>query len=254
VPATQPIPKYGDRKIKSVNDLIKALQLHLTGEPVWFRGHSKEAYTLVPSISRSEPGVTAEMDYIKRFKQNAGPFLATRPTTTWDWLMLMQHHRMHTRLLDWTESPLVGLYFAVQKSPTADGCLWCLLPTKLNEHANLTYQYAPELPALGDEDSLDGYSPETISAKRLTGVNPVAVIGPRDTPRMYAQMGTFTLSHSDPIPIETVADGKHVWRYIVPAAAKKTIKQQLSLLGISTLTLFPELDNVARLNLKVDAE
>ena len=244
--------RFADRVIGNIADLLSALEELPLDEIIWFRGQSEKGWPLVPSIGRAPPGIAAEMDYIKRFKQNAGRFVGVRPQTTWDWLMLMQHHRVHTRLLDWTESPLVGLYFAVRRRPDEDGCLWCLSPAKLNAHSNLTYQHAPELPTFAEELALEGYSPETISSKRLAGVNPIAVIGPRDTPKMYAQLGTFTLTHADQIPIERVGTGKHVWRYIVPAAAKEVMRRQLAVLGINRLTLFPELDNVARLVMKAE--
>ena len=43
-------------------------------------------------------------------------------------------------------------------------------------------------------------------------------------------------------------DGEHIWRWIIPAKAKKNILKELSYLGYSALTLFPELDRVADLS------
>lgn len=49
----------------------------------------------------------------------------------------MQHFGVRTRLLDWTESILVALYFAVERSPDCPGEIWCIRPDALNNRSNL---------------------------------------------------------------------------------------------------------------------
>jgi hypothetical protein len=57
----------------------------------------------------------------------------------------------------------------------------------------------------------------------------------------------FTIIHREPTPIEEVGDHSHVWRYIIPAASKKDILEELATLAINQLSLFPELTSVANL-------
>jgi hypothetical protein len=148
-------------------------------------------------------------------------------------------------LLDWSESPLAGLYFVVEEHPNEHGALWCLDPVALNAHARVSFRFELEIPAFGHDEIMENYLPSRIASEATSELNPVAAIGPRNSPRIVAQLGVFTITHRAHTPVEGVADSKHVWRLIVPAEEKARIKEELALLRYTRLTLFPELDSVA---------
>src|SRR5579871_5820986 len=241
--------RHPDRKIRSVAEMITALKTQIDRNgPIWFRGHSKKDWKLVPSLARERKFLVAESALIKRFMQNATPHLQGQRMEEWEWLFLMQHHRAQTRLLDWSESPLVALYFAVH-SPgrlRTDGAVWCLDPIALNKAANIKFDFGEEIPSFGKDQVLDSYLPSR-TQQNPSKLLPVAIIGPRNTPRMAAQQGTFTINQTVHTPIEKIADRKHVWRWVIPSGAKKGIIKELKHLGFTTLTLLPELDKVADL-------
>jgi len=241
---------YHDRKIRSIGQLLTALkQQAKPNHLIWFRGHSNKKWKLVPTLARNKRHLKAENALIKRFMQNATPHITVSPREEWEWMFLMQHHRAFTRLLDWSENPLAALYFAVSNKAhwRVDGAVWCLEPVALNRAAKLKFEFEPEIPAFGRDKVLESYLPSRVQ-ENPSELLPVAIVGPRNTPRMAAQLGTFTVNHRLHEPIEEVGDGKHVWRWVIPAAAKKHLVEELAHLGVSALTLFPELDRVAEIS------
>ena len=68
------------------------------------------------------------------FKSRALQLIQGRlPADEWEWYFLMQHYGVPTRLLDWTENPLIAIYFAVEgHKADRDAAVWALDPTWLN--------------------------------------------------------------------------------------------------------------------------
>jgi hypothetical protein len=244
--------RYEDKEIHDIGELIQFLRADIgdyTG-PVWYRGQSLSEWRLEPKLLRGGAAAVSESHFINRFKQNAAFLLQKAPLDEFDWLFLMQHYGMQTRLLDWSEGPLVGLYFAVQDAEHLNqhGALWALMPTKLNSKSNYRPAYEHEVPSFDDEH-LRNYQPGTIAREQRSSLYPMAAIARRNSARMQAQQGVFTISHRFNTVIEEVGEEgalrDHVWRYVVPSGAKGQIKRDLKLLGFTKFNLFPELESIS---------
>jgi hypothetical protein len=240
---------YPDKEITSVTGLIDNLITDIPAEQkhIWYRGQSKKEWKLISALGRIKKRSEQVENYlIKRFRQNATQLVTIAHTTNWDWLLTMQHHGVPTRLLDWSESPLIGLYFAVCEKPKTDGSIWMLLPSMLNRSSNIEPEYSVDIPSF-DDPILENYSTHNLVSERLSHLFPIAVIVPRTNPRIQAQLGVFSIMHRDPIAIEDVGDSKHVWRYNIPANSKINILRELKILGINKFSLFPELPSVGEM-------
>lgn len=237
-----------EREVKSIASFLDALRTDQDGSATWYRGHSDGSWSLMPGILRMASGLS-EGSSLARFKQSAAMLTERLPTTSFDWTFLMQHYGVPTRLLDWSESPLVALFFAVEayfRHPNIDAAVWCLKPVALNKNSNLSDPAEPQYIPSFDDEELKPYAAESLRASRVP-LLPVATIATRNNARIQAQLGTFTVHHTQKIAIEDVGDKSHVIKYNIPHASREDLHKELRLLGLTQFSLFPELTSVDQL-------
>lgn len=200
------------------------------------------AWTLRPSALRNLGWLEAEADMVKRFRQTCASRIRYQPSNEWEWVCLAQHHGVPTRLLDWSENPLVGLYFAAVADDAddepVDGKLFSLDPDLLNA----TSAGKPTgVLLLGQDEQLDEYLPG-VSRKMKQGA--VAVIAPQSFDRIEAQSGVFTVTHSlDPLDLSKSCPDA-IEEFVVPQTAKAHLKVELERLNIMAATVYPDLEHI----------
>lgn len=109
---------------------------------IWFRGQTDASYKLVPSVFRElvDGNYYDEEMVINHFKlRDPNAEKSSMRLSTFDLLCLMQHHNLPTRLLDWTESILIALYFAVndEAKDEKNGKVFALNVRRLNSITRL---------------------------------------------------------------------------------------------------------------------
>ena len=224
----------------------------------WFRGHRDARWKLRPSLYRYPPCARPirrlEDEIRQEFIVRAPSLGPERPQSSWEWYFLMQHCGAPTRLLDWTESALIALYFAVRdKSDQADSAVWVLEPWKLNTHvADLNEVIAPAagsgmVPAHAER--YKEWLPDRYSKPReLQRALPVAVYPTHFSRRISSQRSCFTIHGSDydgfdHLPLAAVP---FLRKIVIPGSKANSIERSLAVAGIDELTVYPDLDGLGR--------
>jgi len=271
----------GTIEVNSLAEYVQTVANLILGEKKfsWFRGHGDADWPLVPSIQRSlkkfeNPARFYECERYSTndFQSRASSFLKEKPAMDdfSAWLTIMQHYGLHTRLLDWSRSPLYALYFATQdykKHGDKDACVWLLSPWELNKHAHLeekTYIYHMYHRTVEDvvytafrvyhrPSDLCVLPEEQRRYERYERSNDtiVACYATETDGRVYNQQSTFTVHSSLRRLTEVHEEIKQnsneelLIQIIIPANKKEKIFEELFCCGITHSNVFPDLEHVA---------
>lgn len=210
------------------------------------------------------------------FKRRALPFLDYSPKNDFEWLFLMQHHGVPTRLLDWTTNALVTLYFAVS-SLRADSIVpkqenWCddesaeldefdensvaifaMNPNKINSALHVQIDEVVDI--AHDFDKWKPYSrPTHLAPKHFDTYAPLCITAPQLSPRIRAQSGLFSIhgTNVEPLDFYTVVRPL-LTKILIPFENAIVIQKELRQFGISESFIYPGLDSVAK-DVRTDEE
>ncbi len=209
-----------EHSITSFEDLHKMVRAHSHGHFI-YRGESDANYTLQPRYGRynstvPERAKSIEQSMLDEFRRRGAAYARKLPENEWEWLALAQHYGLATRLLDWTENPLVAAYFAVSPYTTrTDRVIYVLDHTVV---------------PLTDKQ----VSPFEIEAVTQYRPNHIAT-------RMTAQSGLFT---THPEPMQAFEHSK-LERWVIDKDAVIEINIPLDRYGFNSATMFPDLDGLA---------
>ncbi|MCB6543474.1 hypothetical protein SDC9_69916 [bioreactor metagenome] len=240
-------------KISSLADYVSATAIFERG--AGFRGVPDSEFLLLPTAGRLKPGYSRpgalwlERSMFVSFKQYAYAFEKTEKYI--DLAILGQHYGLPTRLMDWTVSPLVALFFAVRSHPDRDAAVY-VLDEGHESYARDEIPYADFImneskPAMREflkskfyrkkENDLEAYLQFILHREEFSVVRAF----PKNiSPRISAQSSFFTL-HIDPFTPLTEHISKKI---IISKKLKKEIFFALEKNGIHEFTLFPGLEGL----------
>lgn len=240
--------------VSSVDEYIKHIETnHIPN--AWFRGVSSSKFLPQPGLVWKKLRAienSLEHDFLISYKA----YINNDNLNKWEIYALMQHYGLPTRLLDWTQSALVGLYFALTTNPESDKnrVVWVLDPYELNKRTvDREALYCPSVMQdrnISEDMNIDKYLPPNLSdtgSKKLPK-KPIAINTSKVLKRVSAQKGCFTLHGLNDDSIDKYLDDPEHF-YMITISIKSDVKRKnmintLAILGIDEEFIYQDLSSL----------
>jgi hypothetical protein len=172
-----------------------------------------------------------EREMLEDFQRRSLHLIDYHPGNSWDWLALAQHHGMATRLLDWTENPLIALWFSIA--------------TRSDEiKSDYSVVWAFNVPkddivrSTEDKDPFKGRNVKVFKPNHITK-------------RISSQFGWFTIHKSEEnkkfVPFELNPDyGQRIFKIKIDPKCFRECKMRLHNFGINSSSMYPDIDGLAK--------
>jgi hypothetical protein len=240
-----------------------------------FRGQADSSWGLKSTLERaleyfeidlSKKASGVELGLLRKFKRHYHHYLESpiENDNSLEWLAIMQHYGTPTRLLDWTYSFYVALYFAMNHvKENGSASVWALDTDWIGEVMN---GYLGSLEGHGDayaawKDDKGILEKDTFkkifAPKQKPPIALIGVVSPlRLNKRLTIQQGTFLCPgdvtktfEENLIALLTKRNPEsksHFIKLVIHSEQKNKILEHLQRMNMNDATLFPGLDGLAR--------
>lgn len=222
-----------------------------------FRGQQRAAWLLESSLSRYMRAYiedkaawrSREERAIRIFRRKAHNFLVHKDLLANDLrcLALMQHHGAPTRLLDFTKSPFVAAFFALERAVDESAVFALNTPALWNNRAS------PKENAKLTRDVIDPRIQGNLDSFFFCNTHSVIWFGePTEMDdRLVAQSGTFVVPGVIDRSLQDILDGydtdeELLHKIVIPSSLRVEAMKWLYRMNLTNASLFPGLDGLAR--------
>lgn len=220
-----------------------------------FRGELDARWPLVSSLARRLIQVRVPRELwrereeraIRVFRRKAHVYLPDRSVLqdTLRCLAMMQHHGAPTRLLDFTKSPYVAAFFALERAD-GDAAVYALNTARLQ---HLGPRFDPHL----TRDVIDPRLPGQFERLFVGNVHPLLWFGePAEMDRrLVAQSGLLVMPGLLDCPLDQLlaeydSDEPLIEKVVLGPELRRAAMHALYRMNITQATLFPDLEGLAR--------
>lgn len=211
-------------------------------EILWYRGHPNSRFYLLANLLRYKNGLEKEQHLFTSFRKFSDRILKRRDSE-WETLFEMQHYGVPTRLLDWSETFGIALFFASHYNqshhPDQDAAIYLLDPIALNNISGIHQIYR-----VPQDDKKFSYTRIYWKQTPFAAMAPIAIEPIFINDRMLAQRGVFTVHHDKIDPIED-AFPEAIKKVLLPNAVIPAATEFLELSNINIYTVFPDLAGIS---------